>query len=253
MPGTRAMFVAVAAFPAAVSPGNLPAAERASLGIAAGRCGEIVVCHLGDLLRCRLAVRGWRARRSGCALGSGCGYHPPYAYGNAPGPGLAGLTMVHDHGLRTAQRKPLQRHSRRRSEERANPSARGYGSHGAPRRIRTFAPGSGGECGRSPLPARTRCDAACRGAPGARDPFRDLVSSHGADRPSSVWLGRLQAGSGPNLRLFREFRDAGHAGWWMTRLRRSGSPARPNIWRLVCPERGGGSVGRVSEAVLHGG
>jgi len=33
--------------------------------------------------------------------------------------------------------------------------------------------------------------------------------------------------------LFREFRGAGHAGWWMTRLRRSANPARPNICLLI--------------------
>jgi hypothetical protein len=36
------------------------------------------------------------------------------------------------------------------------------------------------------------------------------------------------------------------------RFRSRSRPARPNIWRLLCPERGGGSVGRVSEAMLHG-
>jgi transposase-like protein len=43
-------------------------------------------------------------------------------------------------------------------------------------------------------------------------------------------------------------------GQWArrTRFRSSSRLARPNIWRLVCPERGGGSVGRVSEAMLHG-
>jgi hypothetical protein len=45
---------------------------------------------------------------------------------------------------------------------------------------------------------------------------------------------------------------SGYAGCKMTRLRRRGKLARPYIWRLVCPERGGGSVGRVSEAMLHG-
>jgi len=52
--------------------------------------------------------------------------------------------------------------------------------------------------------------------------------------------------------LFREFCGSGYAGCKMTRLRRRAKPARPYIWRLVCPERGGGSVGRVSEAMLHG-
>src|SRR6185437_9942622 len=58
MPSTRVMFVAVAAFPAAVSPGDLPAAERA--GLPAGRCGDLAVCHLRDPPRCRLTVHGLR-------------------------------------------------------------------------------------------------------------------------------------------------------------------------------------------------
>src|ERR1700722_20328856 len=59
MPGTGLMQIAVAAFPAAVSAGDLPAADRA--GLPARRCGERVVCHLRAPLHCRLAVRGWRA------------------------------------------------------------------------------------------------------------------------------------------------------------------------------------------------
>ena len=70
------MFVAVAAFPAAVSPDDLPAAERA--GLLAGRYGDLAICHLRDPLRCRLAVRGlrWTARvhRSGGGPGSGCSH-----------------------------------------------------------------------------------------------------------------------------------------------------------------------------------
>src|SRR5579863_5537411 len=49
MPGTRVMFVAVAAFPAAVSPDDLPAPERA--GLLAGCCGGLAVGHRGDPLR----------------------------------------------------------------------------------------------------------------------------------------------------------------------------------------------------------
>lgn len=62
MPGTRVMVVTVTAFPAAISPGDRAAAERA--GPPVGRCGERVVCHLRDPLSCRLAVRGlgWMAR-----------------------------------------------------------------------------------------------------------------------------------------------------------------------------------------------
>jgi len=56
MPGTRVMLVAVAAFPAAISPSDLAAAERA--GLPAGRSGEHVVCHLRGPLRCRLAGCG---------------------------------------------------------------------------------------------------------------------------------------------------------------------------------------------------
>jgi hypothetical protein len=68
------MFVAVAAFPAAVSPNDLPAAEWA--GLLAVRYGDLAVCHLRDPLRCRMAVRGlrWTARvhRTGGGPGSGC-------------------------------------------------------------------------------------------------------------------------------------------------------------------------------------
>jgi hypothetical protein len=49
MPGTRVMFVAVAAFPAAVSPDHFPATERAVL--LAGCCGGLAICHLCDPLR----------------------------------------------------------------------------------------------------------------------------------------------------------------------------------------------------------
>jgi hypothetical protein len=74
MPGTRVMFVAMAAFPAAVSPDDLPAAERA--GPLAGRCGDLAVCHLRDPLCCRLAVRGlrWMARVHRSDGGPGSGY-----------------------------------------------------------------------------------------------------------------------------------------------------------------------------------
>ena len=46
MPGTRVMHVTMAAFPAAVSPNGLPAAERAAL--LGGRCGDLALCHLRD-------------------------------------------------------------------------------------------------------------------------------------------------------------------------------------------------------------
>ncbi len=75
MPGARVMFVAVAAFPSAVSPDDLPAAERAVL--LAGRCGDLTVCHLRDPLRCRLAVRdrsGRRVHRGGGGPAGGCGH-----------------------------------------------------------------------------------------------------------------------------------------------------------------------------------
>jgi hypothetical protein len=71
MPGTRAVLVAVAAFPAAFGPDDFHAAERASP--LAGHRDELVLCHLRDPFRCRLAWRGWRSRRSGnSGPGSGC-------------------------------------------------------------------------------------------------------------------------------------------------------------------------------------
>jgi len=56
MPGTWIMLVAVASFPAALSPGDRAAAERP--GLPAGGCGGHAVCHLRGPLRCRLAVCG---------------------------------------------------------------------------------------------------------------------------------------------------------------------------------------------------
>src|ERR1700730_18825510 len=70
VPHTRVMLVEVAAFPAAGSPGDLPAAEPS--GLLAWRCGEPVVCHLRGPFRCRLAWRERRACRGGGGPGSGC-------------------------------------------------------------------------------------------------------------------------------------------------------------------------------------
>jgi hypothetical protein len=62
MPGVRGVLVAVAPFPASIGAGHLGAAERACLLAELAECyGKLVVCHLRDPLRCRLAVRAaWR-------------------------------------------------------------------------------------------------------------------------------------------------------------------------------------------------
>lgn len=56
MPDAGVMFAKVTAFPAAVSPCDLLAAERADL--LAGRRCDGAVCHLRDPLRAHLAVPG---------------------------------------------------------------------------------------------------------------------------------------------------------------------------------------------------
>jgi hypothetical protein len=82
MPVAWVVLVAVAPFPAAISPGEFVAAQRACLladmadmGDMAEHYGNRVICHLRDPLRCRLAVRvawrGWCAGRRGGDPGSG--------------------------------------------------------------------------------------------------------------------------------------------------------------------------------------
>src|SRR5262249_45573558 len=84
------------------------------------------------------------------------------------------------------------------------------------RRGKVSAPNVGlasvAETRRSAWPSVSRC----------RDRRNDVATD--ARRTQTIgW----QKGSGSHFGLFREFCGAGHAGWWMTRLRRSGNPARP--------------------------
>ena len=76
MPGVRGVLVAVAPFPASIGAGQLGAAQRGCLLADLAECyGKLIVCHLRDPLRCRLAVcaawRGWCAGRRGGGPGSG--------------------------------------------------------------------------------------------------------------------------------------------------------------------------------------
>jgi hypothetical protein len=63
MPGVRGVLVAVAPFPASIGAGHLGAAQRACLLADLAECyGKLIVCHLRDPLRCRLAAcAAWRA------------------------------------------------------------------------------------------------------------------------------------------------------------------------------------------------
>src|ERR1700729_187447 len=76
MPVIRGVLVAVAPFPASLGAGHLGAAQRGCLLAGLAECyGKLIVCHLRDPLRCRLAVcaawRGWCAGRRGGGPGSG--------------------------------------------------------------------------------------------------------------------------------------------------------------------------------------